>query len=161
MSLKPIRPGETTLDFDPGERADVGLAFLGRIRSPWDAETAPKNIARARETGQPARIELDPAYREGLTGLAPDRWIIVTYWMDRGRRDLIVQRPGHVDGPRGTFALRSPMRPNLIAMSTVRITAIEDSTVHIDAIDCFDRTPVVDIRPWIPTVDVPPGWTPE
>ena len=161
MSLKPVRPGETVLPFDPGAGDGPRVAFLGRIRSPWTDTNCPRNIGQARDTGQPAGIELDPRYAEGLTGLAAGRWIIVSYWMDRGRRDLIVQRPGHVDGPRGTFALRSPMRPNPIAMSTVRITGIDGVRIAIDAIDCFDGTPVVDIRPWLPTVDVPPGWTPE
>ena len=160
MSLKPVRPGETLLEFDPADRAEVGLAFIGRIRSPWGLETCPKNIGRARETGQPARIELDPAYAEGLTGLSAGRHVIAVYWMHQGRRDLIVQRPGHVDGPRGTFALRSPMRPNNIAMSTVQITSIDGTTVHIDAIDCFDGTPLIDLHPWISAVDVPPDWTP-
>ena len=83
------------------------------------------------------------------------------YWVDRGERDLIVQTPAHADGPRGTFALRSPVRPNPIALATVLITGIDGAVVEIDAIDAFDGTPLLDIKPWIETVDVPPGWHPE
>jgi len=153
-----VRPGETVLPFDPGEEAAAGLAFIGRVRSPWtDTATCPKNIGRARDTGRAAHVDLDPRYAPGLTGLAVGQPIILIYWMDRGRRDLIVQRPGHADGPRGTFALRSPMRPNLLALSTVRITGIEGARIDIDAIDCLDGTPLVDIKPWLETVDLPPA----
>jgi len=157
------RPGEITLPFDPADRTDAGVVFIGRIRSPWAKGTAPKNIRAARDTGEPARIELDPAYAPALTALKPGQAIQILYWVDRGQRDLIVQSPRHTDGPRGTFALRSPVRPNPIALSTVVITAldIETGVIGIDATDAFDGTPVLDIKPWIETVDVPPGWRPE
>lgn len=153
-----IREGEERLPFDPAETDGPRVAFIGRIRSPWEKGTAPRNIGRARETGQGARIELEPGYAPGLTGLKPGQPIIVMYWMDRGRRDLIVQNPHHTDGTRGTFALRSPARPNPIAMSTVRITSLDmdKGVIGIDAIDCYDGTPVVDIKPWLKTVDMPP-----
>ena len=153
-----IREGEERLPFDPAASDGPRVAFIGRIRSPWEKGTAPRNIGRARETGQGARIELEPGYARGLTGLKTGQPIIVMYWMDRGRRDLILQNPRHTDGPRGTFALRSPARPNPIAMSTVRITSLDldKGVIGIDAIDCYDGTPVVDIKPWLETVDVPP-----
>lgn len=155
------RPGEVALGFDPGDRVDAGLTFIGRIRSPWSKGNAPKNIRQARETGEAARIELDPAYAPALTGLKVGQAVQLLYWVDRGERDLIVQTPAHADGPRGTFALRSPVRPNPIALATVLITGIDGAVVEIDAIDAFDGTPLLDIKPWIETVDVAPGWHPE
>jgi tRNA-Thr(GGU) m(6)t(6)A37 methyltransferase TsaA len=154
------REGEVALPFDPGTRADASLCFIGHIRSTWSRGDCPKNLRAARETGQPARVELDPAYAAALTGLAVGQPIQLLYWGDRGERDLIVQTPAHADGPRGTFALRSPVRPNPVALGTVVITGIEGATLHIDATDAFDGTPVLDIKPWISTVDVPPGWRP-
>ena len=153
-----IREGEQALPFDPAKTADgPRIAFIGQIRSPWAPGQAPRNIRRARESGKGAHIELHAPYRPGLTGLAVGQHVILLYWMDQGRRDLIMQKPGHVDGPRGTFALRSPVRPNPIALSTVRITALDraNGIVGIDAIDCFDGTPLVDMKPWIETIDGP------
>jgi Uncharacterized conserved protein len=153
------RAGETVLDFDPAGRAEAGLVFIGRVRTPWSPGDCPKNIRAARETGRAASLEIAAPYRPGLLGLEAGRWVMVLYWMDRKRRDLIVQRPGHVDGPRGVFALRSPARPNPIAMSCARITEIDAEAGHVglDALDCFDGTPLADLKPWLPTVDAPPG----
>jgi len=158
-----MREGEIALPFDPADRAEARVAFIGRIRSPWSRADCPKNILQARARGLPARIVLDPAYAQALTGLEPGRAIVVLYWMDRGGRGLLVQNPHHVAGQRGTFSIRSPNRPNPICMSTVLITSIDHKSgvIGIDATDAFDGTPVVDIKPWMPRVDVPPGWHPE
>ncbi|WP_213548834.1 tRNA (N6-threonylcarbamoyladenosine(37)-N6)-methyltransferase TrmO [Vannielia litorea] len=155
--LKPPRDGEERLGYDPAAQAEAGLHFIGVIRSDWREGTAPKNLRLAREQGGGnARVELKPEFAPALKGLEPGGWIMLLYWTGEARRDLLVQRPRHADGPRGTFALRSPARPNPVALGCVRIEAIEDATVHIDATDAFDGTPVVDIKPWIETVDRPP-----
>ncbi len=150
-----IRDGEITLPFDPADEAGPSVAFIGCVRSPWEKGTAPGNLSGARERGGDFAIELDPRYLQGLGGLEVGRYIIVMYWMDRGRRDLIVQNPRHTDGTRGVFSLRSPVRPNPIALATVKITSMDGARIGIDAIDCFDGTPVVDIKPWIASIDQP------
>ncbi|NDR58168.1 tRNA (N6-threonylcarbamoyladenosine(37)-N6)-methyltransferase TrmO [Aliiruegeria sabulilitoris] len=155
-----IRDGERLLDFDPAQRTEAGVAFIGHIRSPWTARAeCPRNISTAREDGRGARIVLREGYAEGLAGLEAGRHLMVLYWMDRARRDLIVQNPRHTEAPRGTFALRSPNRPNPIAMSAVTIRSIDlaSGEIEIDAIDCLDGTPVVDLKPWLPGIDIPAG----
>ncbi|MEX3017462.1 SAM-dependent methyltransferase [Gymnodinialimonas hymeniacidonis] len=154
------REGETRLPFDPADRADAHVTFIGHIRSDWGPGTAPKNVRQARDTGKGARIELKNDYAAALTGLEVGQPIQLLYWVDRGERDLATQSPKHANGPRGTFSLRSPVRPNPIALATVSITSIDGPTIGIDAIDAWDGTPVLDIKPWIATVDVPPGWQP-
>ncbi len=158
-----IRQGEVVLGFDPEDSATAAIAFIGHIRSPWtDRQSCPRNISAARESGQGARIELAPGYAAGLAGLEPGRHLMAIYWMDRARRDLIVQNPRHTDAPRGTFALRSPNRPNPLAMSAVTIRALdlEAGVIEIDAIDCLDGTPLVDLKPWLPGIDMPAGQVP-
>lgn len=160
MSDKGIRPGEVQFPFDPGSRGDAQVAFIGHIRSPWQPGDAPRNIRQARERGcEGARIELAPGYGAALKGLEVGQAIWVLTWMDRSRRDLAQQKPGHVDGTRGTFSLRSPARPNPVAMSAVRITSLDAGagTIGIDATDVYDQTPVIDLKPWIEAVDVPPA----
>lgn len=158
MSNHDTREGEVELGFDPGAAPDAGLTFIGRLRSPWQRGDCPRNLARARERGGEFRVEVDAPYRAGLTGLAAGTKVILLYWMDRARRDLIVQRPAHADQPRGTFALRSPVRPNPVSLGVVTVLAVEPESgvLTVDALDCFDGTPLVDIKPWLAPVDVPP-----
>ena len=156
--LPEIRPGEVTLPDGLGRAEDAGLVFIGRIRTPWKRGDCPRNIASARAQMSGARIELDPRLAPALTGLAPGQPLLLLYWMHNARRDLLLQAPKHVDAPRGTFALRSPNRPNPIAASSVTLIGLDPATgtLEIDAIDCFDGTPLIDIKPWISTVDMPP-----
>lgn len=156
------RDGETRLPFDPADRIDAGITFIGRIHSDWKPGTAPRNLRQARETGRPAHIALRDGYTPALAGLEVGQAIQILYWVDRGERDLALQFPKHADRPRGTFSLRSPVRPNPIALATVVITSLdhERGIVGIDATDAWDGTPVLDIKPWIATVDVAPGWRP-
>ncbi len=162
-----VRPGEVVLPFDPGEVADgPRVVFIGRVRSPWKTrQDCPRNIAEARErmaaAGQQAALEIEAAYRPGLEGLKAPADIIVMYWMHESPRHIIIQTPRHLEGKRGVFALRSPVRPNPISLSTVRLLALdaEAGVLTIDAIDCLDGTPLLDIRPWVETADQPLGRT--
>lgn len=153
------RPGEIAADIDPaGTADDARLIFIGRIRSPWRTrEDCPRNLRQARERGLGARLEIDAPWRAGLKDLAPGARIVVLYWMHQARRDLLVQSPKHVDGPVGVFSLRSPVRPNPIAFAAVTVTAVDRDAgaIGIDAIDCLDDTPLLDIKPYIPSVDAP------
>lgn len=159
MSGHETREGEVELGFDPGAAPDAGIRFIGRLRTPWSRGDCPRNLARARERGGRFRVELDAPYRAGLAGIEAGARVILLYWMNGARRDLIVQTPGHGNGPRGTFALRSPVRPNPVSLGAVRVLALdrEAGVLEVDALDCFDGTPLVDIKPWLETVDVPPA----
>jgi tRNA (adenine37-N6)-methyltransferase len=154
------RPGEIALPFDPGTRAGDGhVVFIGRIRTTWTARAdTPKNPREARERGQTAHLELHEPFRAGLDGLERFSHAIVLYWMHRARRDLIVQSPKHSPVPRGVFGLRSPLRPNPIALAVVRLLVIDAAAgrIDIDAIDCLDGTPLLDIKPYLPSVDAVP-----
>jgi len=155
-----IRDGEVTLPFDPADRAEAGVTFIGRIRTPWFKGHGPKNLIQARETGQGATIQLDPAYIPALQGLEEGIPVVLLYWMDKSARNIAVQKPHHADGLRGTFSLRSPARPNPIALAILQGIDRDSGLLTIDAIDCYDNTPLLDIKPWKASIDVPPGWHP-
>jgi tRNA-Thr(GGU) m(6)t(6)A37 methyltransferase TsaA len=148
-----IRPGEVAIEL-PGSY-DAGVYFIGRIRTPFKTrQDCPKNTA---ESGAAGRIELDPRYAAGLSDLALYSHAILLYWMDRARRDLIQQVPAHLGRPRGTFALRSPVRPNPIAMAVVELVGIEGATVAVRHVDCIDGTPLLDIKPYFASTDSVPS----
>ena len=154
-------------DFRPGEIAvtlpdkfDAGVYFIGRIRTPWtERKDCPKN---ARESEAVCTIEVDPRWAEALTDLGTCSHIIVLYWMDRARRNLVSQVPGHYATKRGTFALRSPVRPNPIALSVARLLRIEGTRLSVVGLDCLDNTPLLDLKPYFASTDAVPdavvGW---
>lgn len=156
---EPKRPGEVALDVDPALADDAWLSFIGQLRTPWSRGNCPKNLREARERGGTFSAQIDPAFRSGLKGLRAGQAVILLYWTGSARRDLIVQTPAHRDGPTGVFALRSPARPNPVALAVVVLQEIdvEAGVLRFDALDAFDGTALLDIKPWLPTVDIPPG----
>ena len=66
--------------------------------------------------------------------------------MDQARRDLVLQTPFQKQ-TRGTFALRSPVRPNPIASSLVELVAVDGASVQVRGLDCLDGTPLLDLKP--------------
>jgi tRNA-Thr(GGU) m(6)t(6)A37 methyltransferase TsaA len=153
-----LREGETAVELP--ERFDASLYFIGRIRTPWKRrEDCPRN---GRESDAVCTIELDPRWVAGLKGLETVSHVLVLYWMDKARRDLVLQSPRHYAERRGTFALRSPVRPNPIAASVVRLIEIEGNKLKVIGLDCLDNTPLLDIKPYFASTDSVPdasvGW---
>jgi tRNA-Thr(GGU) m(6)t(6)A37 methyltransferase TsaA len=153
-----IRPGETAVSLP--ENFDAGIYVIGRIRTPWTKrDDCPKN---ARESAAICTIELDPRWLDALRGVETCSHVVLLYWMDRARRDLVLQVPHHYGEPRGTFALRSPVRPNPIAMSVARLLGVDGSTLSVVGLDCLDNTPLVDLKPYFASTDAEPeavvGW---
>src|SRR5262245_43208213 len=132
-----VRPGEATVEL-PGA-FDAGVYFIGRIRTPFkQREDCPRSTAASDATGL---VELDPRYAAGLRDLCLYSHAILLYWTHEARRDLIQQVPAHLGYPRGTFALRSPVRPNPIALAAVEILGSQGATVTVRNVDCVDGTP--------------------
>lgn len=153
MPMKPIRPGELSIALPT--TTDAGLHFIGRIRTPWPTPADCPKSSGARADVE-ATIEIDPRYAEGLRDIGLCSHLIVLYWLDRAARDLIVQAPSHLTAPRGVFALRSPVRPNPIGLSVVELVRVDGPRLVIRRIDCRDGTPVLDIKPYIPSIDAVP-----
>jgi tRNA-Thr(GGU) m(6)t(6)A37 methyltransferase TsaA len=153
-----LRKGEVAVDLP--DHFDASLYFIGRIRTPWQNRGAcPKN---GRESNEVCTIELDPRWAGGLKGLETVSHVLVLYWMDKARRDLVVQAPRHYEEERGTFALRSPVRPNPIAASVVKLVGLDGTKLSVIGLDCLDGTPLLDIKPYFASTDAVPdarvGW---
>jgi tRNA-Thr(GGU) m(6)t(6)A37 methyltransferase TsaA len=153
-----LRDGEIAVDLPA--QPDAALYFIGRIRTPWTRrEDCPKN---PRETDAACTVVLDPRWAAGLQGLEGVSHVVVLYWMDRARRDLVLQAPRHYAEQRGTFALRSPVRPNPIAVSVARLVRIDGNELTVIGLDCLDGTPLLDLKPYFASTDSVPdatvGW---
>jgi tRNA-Thr(GGU) m(6)t(6)A37 methyltransferase TsaA len=153
-----IREGEVTAEL-PAE-PDAALYFIGRIHTPWkERQDCPKN---ARESGAVCTIEIDARWAPGLQEVETCTHLVVLYWMDKSPRNLVLQVPGRYGVPRGTFALRSPARPNPIAMSVAQLVKVDGNRLSVIGLDCLDGTPLIDIKPYFASTDSVPdavvGW---
>jgi tRNA-Thr(GGU) m(6)t(6)A37 methyltransferase TsaA len=142
------------------DKPDAGVYFIGRIRTPWKArKDCPKN---ARGSDAVCTVELDERFRPALKDVESCSHLVLLYWMDQSPRNLVLQVPGHLGVQRGTFALRSPARPNPIAMSVVKLLGVADGKLSVVGLDCLDGTPLLDIKPYFASVDSVPeavvGW---
>jgi len=147
------RPGEESVALPEGY--DAGVYFIGRVRTPWSRRAdCPKN---GTQTEAVCTLEVDPLYAPALQNVEGASHLIVLYWMHRAARDLVRQQPRHASGSRGTFSLRSPARPNPIALAVVECLGVEGNRVRVCGLDCLDGTPLLDIKPYYASTDSRPG----
>ena len=147
-----IREGEVAIALP--EAFDAGVYFIGRIGTPWQRrEQCPKN---SRQSDAVCTIAVDPRYAAALAGVENCSHLLVLYWMDKAPRNLVRQTPRYDGEQRGTFTLRSPARPNPIAVSVTRLVRIERNVVSVVGLDCLDGTPLLDIKPYFASTDAFP-----
>jgi tRNA (adenine37-N6)-methyltransferase len=85
--------------------------------------------------------------------------VLVLYWFDKNdtpeKRGILRVHPrGNKNNPlTGVFACRAPVRPNLIGLTLCRIQSVAEGTIRIDKIDALNGSPIVDIKPYVPTID--------
>ena len=109
--------------------------------------------------GDLTTIEVDQHYEDALLGLDEFSHVLVCYWFHENdtpdQREILTVYPrgNPQNSLHGVFATRSPIRPNLIGISICEILSIKDNIIHIDTIDAFDGSPVIDLKPYIPTID--------
>lgn len=138
-----IRAAERAIELPDAK--DAGLLFIGRIHTPWKSRMDCPRQGRA--DGPTCRIEVFAPWTDALEGVAEFARLEVLYWLHRSRRDLVRQSPRDDGATRGTFALRSPVRPNPIGTSIVTLVGIEGTTLLVRGLDCLDGTPLIDIKP--------------
>jgi tRNA-Thr(GGU) m(6)t(6)A37 methyltransferase TsaA len=100
-------------------------------------------------------ISLDSDYLNGLKRLAEFNYIYVIYYMHRLERDIsMTVYPPWAQGEKvGLFASRSPLRPNPIGLSVVKIRKIIKNKIYTSGLDVFDGTPLLDIKPYLKDLD--------
>src|SRR3984893_4271851 len=95
-----LRDGEVAVELPAA--FDASLYYIGRARTPWKRrQDCPKNT---RESDAVCTVELDARWAQGLKGLETASHVLLLYWMDQARRDLVLQAPRHYAEQRGTFA---------------------------------------------------------
>ena len=98
---------------------DAGLVFIGRIRTPWKSRL--ETPRQGRQDGPVCRLEIFEPWVPAIKGVDFYENLEVIYWLHQSRRDLVLQSPKNNQKTRGTFSLRSPVRPNPIGTSIVKL----------------------------------------
>jgi tRNA-Thr(GGU) m(6)t(6)A37 methyltransferase TsaA len=104
-----------------------------------------------------ATIEILPEYRDALKDLESNEYIIVLYHLNRSKDWDKLVHPGGIKTNKalGMFATRTPRRPNPIGFGVIKLDKIENGILHVRGVDAFNGTPVLDIKPFIPSIDCP------
>lgn len=138
-----IRPHEVALEGEPPANASV--AFIGRIETPWlRREDCPRQGSL---DGPECTITVFAPWDAGLAGVEAYDSLEILYWLHLSRRDLILQNPHHGPSARGAFSLRSPVRPNPIGLSQVRLVQRAGNQLIVRGLECVSGTPLIDIKP--------------
>ena len=150
---------------DQGRR-DQGLEKviyqpIGIIRSPFQ-QLVDIPIQPSAALGVQGRVEVNARYREGLADLVGFSHLILIYHFHQVTGFEMKVVPFLDTRERGLFATRAPKRPNPIGLSIVELLAVEDRVLRIANVDVLDRTPLLDIKPYVPYFDRPDvkraGW---
>lgn len=158
---RPRRPAAGPPKLRPVEPSHVTLRPIGYVRTAYaerDATPtqAPYNAEEA------AELVVLPDFVAGLRGLEGFDYAWLIAWFDRlaAEPPRIEEVPHPLSGTGrsyGVFATRSPARPNNLGLSRVRLLGIEGDRVRFAGVDLMDGTPVLDVKPFMSAVDIPPG----
>lgn len=101
------------------------------------------------------KIEIYAEYQKALESIGMFEYIIVLYHCDKisGWKNIVVPPGSNREYDFGLFATRTPRRPNPIGMAVIKLDKIEDGILYVSGIDAYDRTPVLDIKPYLPSID--------
>lgn len=134
---------------------DFTLRPIGMISSPFtEKELTPIQPSRSQAAGW---VEVFPEFAEGLEGLDGFSHIILLYIFDRSDGYSLRVQPFLDEHTHGVFATRYPYRPNPLGLSIVRLLGRQGNRLEIAGVDVLDRTPLLDIKPYVPGFDISPG----
>lgn len=125
---------------------------IGVIHTPFqnieDMPIQPKGAV-----GTKGQIQVDEAYQQGLKDLDGFSHIYLIYSFHKVIRTELTVVPFMDTQPRGVYATRSPLRPNHIGISIVRLEKIKGNMLHVLDIDVLSGTPLLDIKPYVEKFD--------
>lgn len=125
---------------------------IGVIHSPnKEPKGAPIQAAAAR--GIKGTVEVYPEYAEGLKDLEGFSHVFLLFHLHLANGHPLIVKPFLDDKTHGVFATRSPCRPNLIGLSTVRLRKVDKNILYVEDLDVIDGTPLLDINPYVPKFD--------
>lgn len=134
------------------ENMTYKLEQIGIIKTPYQNNAPYQPIDS--EKGEFSVI-IKNKYVDGLRELKTFHYIYLIYYANRvtRKKEMMVSPPWAKGKKVGVFASRSPVRPNPLGLSIVRIKNIVENIIYTSGLDVFDGTPLLDIKPYIKDLD--------
>jgi len=98
-------------------------------------------------------VIMDDKFVDGLQDLDGFSHIYLLYSFHKATRTELIVKPFMDTQTRGVFATRSPLRPNHIGISIVKLQKIHGNKIYIEGVDVLDGTPLFDIKPYMEKFD--------
>jgi tRNA-Thr(GGU) m(6)t(6)A37 methyltransferase TsaA len=141
----------------------AALQPVGRIRTPFRTPADCPRNGRQLDPAPVCRVELFEPFLPGLKSLETFSHLILLYALHEAHVPELVFTPPFDGEPRGVFATRTPHRPNPIGVAVVAFDGLAAAdTLKVRWLDCIDGTPLLDIKPYLPSTDCVPeatmGW---
>jgi len=134
------------------EKKMIDFCPIGLIHSPLtEIENMP--IQPSGASGIIGNIEIDNEYLAGLKDIVSFSHIILIYHFHKAKYSGLEVTPFLDSQKRGIFSTRAPVRPNPIGLSIVRLLNVTQNMLVVENIDVIDRTPLLDIKPYVPEFD--------
>lgn len=124
---------------------------IGSVRSPYqDPQEIPKGLGVTHKAE--GVLEILPEFEAGLTDIEGFSHLILIWVFDRSQGFALMGKPPSDNREHGVFATRSPRRPNPIGLTVVELLRRDGSRLHVRGVDMLDRTPILDIKPYLSSV---------
>ena len=141
---------------------NINFKPIGIIHTPYDGTEKIPRQGRFSEDAA-GYVELFEEFSEGLKDLDTFSYAHLIFYFHLKKEELkLIQYPKNKNVARGVFAIRSPLRPNKIGLTIVKIVSVEGNKVRFTGADMIDGTPLLDIKPYVPEIDCYPdagkGW---
>lgn len=130
----------------------IQFIAVGVVESRFEQQTGTP-IQGKMAPEETARIKIYDEFAPGLKDIEGFSHIYVFFKFDRTAGSQLLVKPYLDTVERGIFATRSPLRPNPLGMTIVRLDRVEGNYLYISGIDILNDSPVLDIKPYIPEFD--------
>jgi tRNA-Thr(GGU) m(6)t(6)A37 methyltransferase TsaA len=127
------------------------LRAIGVVHTPYGETGQIPKGPDARHEAE-GTLEIFPEFEAGLADIEGFSHLFILWAFDRVDGYDLVATPPTDNRPHGVFATRSPRRPNPIGLTVVALLDRQGSTLRVRGVDMLDRTPILDIKPYLSSV---------
>ncbi len=130
------------------EPEEICFRPIGWVRT--EAKEVPRFYKISKVRGE---IHILPRYKLGLKDIRAGDEICVIFHFHKSppfdEKKHLIQEPPHRPGEKkGVFSTCSPVRPNAIGLSVLKVLGVRENVLEVERLDMFDGTPVLDIKPY-------------